>query len=45
MISLDEIVQFLNQKAGGNVDTKLAEEIFEEIDQDRNGRISIVEFV
>ena len=44
-ITLDEIVQFLHSKSGQQVDTRLAEEIFAEIDKDQSGRVSLVEFV
>ena len=44
-ITLDEIVHFLQSKSGQQVDTRLAEEIFAEIDKDQSGRVSLVEFV
>ena len=54
-ITLDEIVTFLKRKvrlvlligmkSNNKVDTRLAEEIFEEIDQDHSGRVNLKEFV
>lgn len=41
MISIEEIIQFLTKKSGGKVDTRIAEELFEEIDADHSGRVSL----
>ena len=35
----------LNNQGGNNVDTRIAEELFIEIDRDQSGRISLNEFV
>ena len=56
MISLDEIKDFLYEKLDvnyhgdlvqgkGEVDLSVADYIFDEIDQDDNGKVSIAEFV
>jgi len=47
MISLDEIKDFLYEKLNGKgeVDLSVADYIFDEIDQDDNGKVSIAEFV
>eukprot|EP00347_Sterkiella_histriomuscorum_P014348 403361215 len=44
-ITIEEVVEFLKQKGGNNVDTRIAEELFIEIDRDQSGRISLNEFV
>jgi len=36
-ITLDEIVRFLNENTNGTVDTSIAEQIFQEIDEDGSG--------
>ncbi len=36
---------FLQKKSAEPVDTRLAQELFEEIDKDQSGRISLEEFV
>ena len=44
-ISLQEIIQFLNDQTQGTVDTSIAEQIFQEIDEDGSGVIILDEFV
>lgn len=42
---MEEIVGFLNRQTNGKVDTSLAEQIFNELDDDGSGHINLNEFI
>lgn len=44
-ITMDEIIRFLNLQTKGTVDTSIAEQIFQEIDEDGSNKIELAEFV
>jgi Ca2+-binding EF-hand superfamily protein len=44
-ISLEEIIKFLNDQTGGTVDTSIAEQIYNEMDEDGSGNIQLDEFI
>lgn len=44
-ITIEEIIQFLNKQTNGTVDTSVAEQIFQELDEDGSGTILLDEFV
>lgn len=45
MVSLEELQEFLNQKSGGVFDPQITEEIYNMIDVNRDGKITLDEFV
>lgn len=42
---MDEIIRFLNEQTSGTVDTSIAEQIFQELDEDGSGTIVLDEFI
>jgi Ca2+-binding EF-hand superfamily protein len=44
-ITMDEIIRFLNENTNGTVDTSIAEQIFQELDEDGGGTIVLDEFI
>jgi Ca2+-binding EF-hand superfamily protein len=44
-ITIDEIIRFLNEQTNGTVDTSIAEQIFQDLDEDGSGVIYIDEFI
>ena len=44
-ITLEEIVRFLNEQTNGTVDTSMAEDIFQLLDEDGSGKILLEEFI
>ena len=44
-LTLNELIQFLNVKTKGTVDTNQAEEIFAGLDLDQQGTVTLDEFV
>ena len=45
MVSLDELQHFLDEKTGGNFDPNVTEEIYNMIDANHDGRVTLEEFV